>query len=59
MGSTDLEARHLGGRPFDRDGISYWEAEWPTGDSTAESSGAHSGGKDGEAGREDRYRFLF
>ena len=30
MGGTKLDAERLGGRPFMRDGISYWEAEWPT-----------------------------
>jgi LCP family protein required for cell wall assembly len=29
MGGTRLDAERLGGRPFMRDGISYWEAEWP------------------------------
>ena len=28
MGSTRLQAAHLSGRPFDLDGISYWEADW-------------------------------
>ena len=30
MGGTRLDAERLGGRPFMRDGISYWQAEWPT-----------------------------
>ncbi|MEB3265047.1 MAG: LCP family protein [Cyanobacteriota bacterium] len=29
LSHTTLETSHLGGRPFMRDGISYWEAEWP------------------------------
>ena len=29
MGSTELKTERLGGRPFMRDGISYWEADWP------------------------------
>jgi LCP family protein required for cell wall assembly len=29
MGTTRLDTQRLGGRPFDQDGISYWEAEWP------------------------------
>ena len=50
MGTTQLETKRLGGRPFYRDGISYWDAEWP----------APSGGGDGEPPEEnDRYRFLF
>jgi LCP family protein required for cell wall assembly len=28
MGGTHLQAAHLDGRPFDLDGISYWEADW-------------------------------
>lgn len=29
MGTTTLDVERLGGRPFDQDGISYWEADWP------------------------------
>ena len=29
MGTTHLETKRLGGRPFFRDGLSYWDAEWP------------------------------
>jgi len=29
MGSTRLETHRLGGHPFDRNGISYWETDWP------------------------------
>jgi LCP family protein required for cell wall assembly len=29
MGNTRLDVERLGGRPFDLDGISYWEADWP------------------------------
>ena len=51
MGTTQLETKRLGGRPFYRDDISYWEAEWPQpvldGSNEAESSG------------DGRYRFLF
>ena len=51
MGSTQLETKRLGGRPFYLDDISYWEAEWPQpvldGTNEAESSG------------DGRYRFLF
>jgi hypothetical protein len=39
MGGTKLDAERLGGRPFMRDGISYWEAEWPKAtDASAASS---------------------
>jgi len=51
MGGTRLDAERLGGRPFMRDGISYWEAEWPaSADSPATSSTDQA---------EDRYRSLF
>jgi LCP family protein required for cell wall assembly len=38
MGGTRLDAERLGGRPFMRDGISYWEAEWPAPSSSAAST---------------------
>ena len=49
MGGTELDAKRLGGRPFMRDGISYWEAEWP-----AASTGASAA-----AASQERYKFLF
>lgn len=52
MGGTKLETRQLGGRPFDLNGISYWEVDWPTKDLPASSSGA-------DVDDQDRYRFLF
>jgi anionic cell wall polymer biosynthesis LytR-Cps2A-Psr (LCP) family protein len=30
LSHTTLETSHLGGRPFMRNGISYWQAEWPS-----------------------------
>ena len=48
MGGTQLNAERLGGRPFMRDGISYWEAEWPV---AAGAAAANGGG--------ERYKFLF
>ncbi|MEY3930444.1 MAG: hypothetical protein RLZZ516_2154 [Cyanobacteriota bacterium] len=51
MGGTRLDAERLGGRPFMRDGISYWEAEWPR------PSG--STGSTGSTANRDRYRVLF
>lgn len=29
MATTRFDAERLGGRPFDLNGISYWEADWP------------------------------
>ncbi|MCX5951331.1 MAG: LCP family protein [Cyanobacteria bacterium] len=29
LGGTQLHTKLLGGRPFDQNGISYWEADWP------------------------------
>jgi len=48
MGTTSLETKRLGGRPFMRNGLSYWDADWPARGSTDEPNGG-----------DDRYRFLF
>lgn len=53
MGTTRLDTRRLGGRPFDQDGISYWEADWPT------SEGGSSTQAPAEPPQQHRYRFLF
>ena len=53
MGSTHLQTAHLDGRPFDLDGISYWEADWQGAGTSALPKEATSGGA------ERRYRFLF
>ena len=50
MGTTELNTKRLGGRPFMRNGISYWDAEWPR------SEGAASAGTPPD---EDRYQFLY
>ena len=52
MGSTRLQTAHLDGRPFDLDGISYWEADWS-------GAGTSALPKESEAAGERRYRFLF
>jgi hypothetical protein len=49
MGTTKLDTKRLAGRPFMRNGISYWDAEWPQ-----PTTGVGSGD-----GGEDRYRFLY
>jgi LCP family protein required for cell wall assembly len=51
MGTTQLETKRLGGRPFYRNDISYWEADWPQ-PVLDNSAGDGSGG-------DSRYRFLF
>ena len=52
MGGTQLDAQRLGGRPFMRDGISYWEAEWPqAAEAGAAAAAASASG--------ERYKFLF
>jgi LCP family protein required for cell wall assembly len=48
MGTTSLETKRLGGRPFMRNGLSYWDADWPARGTTDESNGG-----------DDHYRFLF
>ncbi len=50
MAATTLDTERLDGRPFDQNGISYWEADWPS--ATVEASTT-------SAGESDRYRFLF
>jgi LCP family protein required for cell wall assembly len=53
MSTTRLDTRRLGGRPFDQDGVSYWEADWPSGD------GGGSPEKAEKPPQEGRFRFLF
>jgi LCP family protein required for cell wall assembly len=53
MGTTHLDTRRLGGRPFDQGGISYWEADWPTAEG---GSPAHKPAKSLQKGR---HPFLF
>ncbi len=43
MGTTQLDTRRLGGRPFMRDGLSYWEAEWPQGEAGTGQVGNDAG----------------
>jgi anionic cell wall polymer biosynthesis LytR-Cps2A-Psr (LCP) family protein len=55
MGHTQLNTQRLDGRPFYKDGISYWDAVWPTPsgepmEAENRSEAAASGG---------RHRFLF
>ena len=52
MGTTQLDTRRLGGQPFYRDGISYWDAEWPTPSNQA-ANDSH------QASTSGRQRFLF
>ncbi|MCP9849015.1 LCP family protein [Cyanobium sp. Morenito 9A2] len=54
MATTQFHTKRLGGRPFDRNGISYWEAEWPKAEAPVEA--AH-GGSSGEGS--NRFKFLF
>jgi anionic cell wall polymer biosynthesis LytR-Cps2A-Psr (LCP) family protein len=56
MSTTQLETRRMGGRPFDQNGISYWDADWPT--ASAEGWG-EDGDPDGGVENRPRSRFLF
>jgi LCP family protein required for cell wall assembly len=57
MGSTRLQTAHLDGRPFDLDGISYWEADWQGQGTSAVPEGENAdAGRSGGGGRQ---RFLF
>ncbi|MEB3264259.1 MAG: LCP family protein [Synechococcus sp.] len=60
MGMTSLQTERLDGRPFYRDGISYWDATWPQPEegATPAESALGEGGEPG-ATPEDRYRVLF
>ncbi len=49
MGTTQLDTKRLAGRPFMRNGISYWDAEWPKPSTSDEAGGTDP----------DRYRFLY
>jgi len=49
MGTTELDTKRLGGRPFMRNGISYWDANWPQPPADAADAAA----------ADDRYRFLY
>ncbi|MCT0200262.1 LCP family protein [Synechococcus sp. CS-1325] len=51
MAATNLSTERIGGRPFDQNGISYWEADWPAVSTDSSSSG--------DGASEGRYRFLF
>jgi LCP family protein required for cell wall assembly len=56
MGSTQLTTHRLGGQPFDRDGISYWETEWPQAQGAEPAAGSESA----QAQTDSRSsRFLF
>jgi LCP family protein required for cell wall assembly len=56
MCSTQLSTHRLGGQPFDRNGISYWETEWPQQQGVDPSSGSASA----QAQTDTRpYRFIF
>ena len=52
MGTTELNTRRLGGRPFMRNGISYWDADWPRTETPASATPEAQPA-------EDRYRFLY
>ncbi|MFM9042369.1 MAG: LCP family protein [Vulcanococcus sp.] len=52
MGSTELDAERLSGRPFMRNGISYWQADWPAPEASSAAAGAAAGGQ-------ERFKFLF
>ena len=65
MANTTLETQRLDGRPFDRNGISYWDADWASADqprgqeSPAENTSQHSAAGDQTDSARPSYRFLF
>jgi LCP family protein required for cell wall assembly len=62
MGGTELDAKRLEGRPFMRDGLSYWEADWASGAAPDRSGTSTPSGRAGSGEQRrngDRYKFLF
>jgi hypothetical protein len=69
IGSTRLETERLQGHPFDRNGISYWDTDWPVPQEHAglSSSATSSGrgpvrplaGNGKEKPAAQGYRFLY
>jgi LCP family protein required for cell wall assembly len=54
LGGTQLHTKQLGGRPFDQNGVSYWEADWPqpieSGPSTDSKDSAFKEGGENQSG---------
>ena len=70
MASTTLETQRLDGRPFDRNGVSYWDADWASADeprgnesrgdeSRNEDKSRQSAAGDHKDSARRPYRFLF
>lgn len=58
MGSTQLSTQRLGGQPFDQNGVSYWETEWPQ--QQGPDSSSSSASVQPSAGVQPQpHRFLF
>ena len=57
LGGTKLQTKQLGGRPFDQNGISYWEVDWPQPiESSPSTDSKESATKDsGDRHGEDKY----
>jgi LCP family protein required for cell wall assembly len=55
LGGTQLHTKQLGGRPFDQNGISYWEADWPQ---PIESSPATDSKNSGEKYSSEKESYL-
>ena len=62
MGGTTLKTQRLDGRPFDQNGISYWDADWASADEPrGDEASADDGGRGDDSPRSAArpYRFLF
>ena len=69
ISGTQLQTHRLEGRPFYRDGISYWEAVWPPPEpdgqasdlsGTGDAPGTQDKGRSADGtSSESRYRYLF
>jgi LCP family protein required for cell wall assembly len=60
MANTNLETQRLDGRPFNLNGISYWDADWASTDgSRGHESTSHSATGNNEGKPRPSYRFGF
>jgi LCP family protein required for cell wall assembly len=67
LGGTQLHTKQLGGRPFEQNGISYWEADWPqpigsspsTDNKESAINESHQQPQDESPGKSTGGRYLF
>ncbi|MEB3167186.1 MAG: LCP family protein [Synechococcaceae cyanobacterium] len=57
MGSTQLSTHRLGGRPFELNGISYWDTEWPQHDAGSSASASSDAAQAAPSAPSSRFLF--